>query len=236
MRDQGVLSRKHPSYQCPTTGVTVRVLLIGILLSQPGVGNTRGIDELGNITPPPSEGLSPTYGLGLVSEKAFLDSGKRGAFRASGLRVLGGFGTNEIVAADFLQQKPQSCGLSALRYWLAMHGHGVSEATIEKRVAARQHVATANAYERGYSLADLLYAANTFGYGGSARWLFKFSVANLEFPLIILLTHEKQPHYLVLLDKRTAFDPANGLREIAIETLLEDSASSVAALHLSAVH
>jgi hypothetical protein len=236
MRDQGVLSRKHPSDQGPTTGVTGRGLLIGILLSQPGVGNTRGIDELGNITPPPSEGLSPTYGLGLVSEKAFLDSRKRGAVRASGLRVLGDFGTNEIVAADFLQQKPQSCGLSALRYWLAMHGHGVSEAAIEKRVAGRQHVATATAYERGYSLADLLYAANTFGYGGSARWLFKSSVAHLEFPLIILLNGERQPHFLVLLDNRMAFDPATGYREMAIKTLLEDSVSSVVALHLSAIH
>ena len=236
MRDQGVLSRKHPSYFWLTIGLAVRVLLIGILLSQPGVGNARGIDELGSITRPPPEGPPLLYSLGIVSRKDPADPRERGFFPASALRALDDSATSEAEAADFVQQKPQSCGLSALRYWLAMHGHAVSEAAIEERVAGRQHVATATAYERGYSLADLLYAANTFGYGGSARWLFKSSVAHLEFPLIILLTDERQPHFLVLLDNRMAFDPAAGYREMAIATLLEDSASSVVALHLSAVH
>ena len=236
MRDQGVLSRKHPSHWCLKIGVAVRVLLIGILLSHPGVGNARGIDESGNITRPLPEGLPPLYSLGIVSRKDPADLQERGFSPAYALRVLDDSGAIEAEAADFLQQKPQSCGLSALRYWLAMHGHAVSEVAIEKRVAGRQHVATATAYERGYSLADLLYAANTFGYGGSARWLFKSSVAHLEFPLIILLNGERQPHFLVLLDNRMAFDPATGYREMAIKTLLEDSVSSVVALHLSAIH
>ena len=235
MRDQGVLSREHPSYWWFTIGVAVRVLLIGFLLSQPGVGNARGIDELGSITRPPPEGPPLLYSLGIVSRKDPADPRERGFSPASALRALDDSGASKAEVADFLQQKPQSCGLSALRYWLAMHGHAVSEVAIEKRLAGR-HIATANAYERGYSLADLLYAANTFGYGGSARWLFKSSVAHLEFPLIILLTDERQPHFLVLLDNRMAFDPANGLREMAIKTLLEDSASAVVALHLSAVH
>jgi len=237
MRGQGVLSRKHPSYPCPAVGVAVGVLLIAILFSQAGVGNVRGTKEFGSLTPlPPSEGPSSVDSLGVVSGKGFVDFRERGFFAVPGLGVLGDTGSSEIEAVNFLQQKPQSCGLSALRFWLAMHGQAVSEAAIEKRVAGRQHVVTANAYERGYSLADLLYAANTFGYSGSARWLFKSSVAHLEFPLIILLTDERQPHFLVLLDNRMAFDPATGYREMAIKTLLEDSASSVVALHLSAVH
>ena len=236
MRDQGVLSREHPSYWWLTIGVAVRLLLIGILLIQPGVGNGRGIDELSSITRPPPEGLPLLYSLAIVSRKDPVDPRARGFSPTPALRALDDSGASEAEAADFLQQKPQSCGLSALRYWLAMHGHAVSEAAIEKRVAGRQHVATANAYERGYSLADLLHAANTFGYSGSARWLFKSSVAHLEFPLIILVTDERQPHFLVLLDNRMAFDPATGYREMAIKTLLEDSASSVVALHLSAVH
>ena len=236
MRNQGVLSPKHPSYWGLTIGLAVRVLLIGILLSLPGVGNARSIDELDSITRPSPEGSPRLHSLGIASRKDPADPRERGFSPAPALRALDDSGSSKAKAADFLQQKPQSCGLSALRYWLAMHGHAVSEAAIEKRVAGRQHVATANAYERGYSLADLLYAANTFGYSGSASWLFKSSVAQLEFPLIILLTDEKQPHFLVLLDNRTAFDPATGYRETAIKTLLEDSESSVVALHLSAIH
>ena len=235
MRDQGVLSPQHPLYWWLTIGVAARLLLIGILLSQPGAGNARGIDELGSIRRLPPEGPPLLHSADGVSGKDPVDPRERGFSPASALRALDDSGAIKAEAADLLQQKPQSCGLSALRYWLAMHGHAVSEAAIEKRVAGRQHVVTANAYERGYSLADLLYAANTFGYGGSARWLFTSSVAHLEFPLIILLTDGRQPHFLVLLDNRMAFDPARGYREMAIKTLLEDSESSVVALHLSAI-
>ena len=234
----GVLSRKQPSYRCSVARASVGFLLIGILPVAINHAQSRTNDEIGSVSTflSPSMVQSSSYRLDLMVRE---DPAEAGVWRSYGVSRPVGFGhmgVSKLEAAGFLQQKPQSCGLSALRFWLAMHGHAVSEAAIEKRVAGRQHVATANAYERGYSLADLLYAANTFGYGGSSHWLFKSSVANLEFPLIILLTHDKQPHYLVLLDNRTAFDPASGLREMAMKTLLEDSASSVVALHLGAIH
>jgi hypothetical protein len=234
----GVLSRKHSSYRRSVVKASVRFLLIGILPVAINHAQSRTNDEIGSVSMflSPSMMQSSSYRLDLIARE---DPAEATVWKSYGVSRPVGFGhmgVSKLDAVDFLQQKPQSCGLSALRYWLAMHGQAVSEAAIEKRVAGRQHVVTANAYERGYSLADLLYAANTFGYSGSARWLFKSSVAHLEFPLIILLTDERQPHFLVLLDNRMAFDPATGYREMTIKTLLEDSASSVVALHLSAVH
>lgn len=234
----GVLFRKHSSYRCSVVKASVGFLLIGILPVAINHAQSRTNDEIGSVSIflSPSMVQSSSCRLDLIARE---DPAEARVWRGYGVSRPVGFGhmgVSKLEAADFLQQKPQSCGLSALRFWLAMHGHAVSEAALEKRIEGRQHVTTAKAYERGYSLADLLYAAKTFGYGGSSHWLFKSSVANLEFPLIILLTHEKQPHYLVFLDDRTAFDPANGLREMAMKTLLEDSASSVVALHLSAIH
>ena len=145
-------------------------------------------------------------------------------------------GVNDPEISNFLQQKPQSCGLAALRFWLAMHGRATSEAALEQRVKGRHQIAPAKVYEQGYSLADLMYLAETFGFEGSARWLTQLSIASLEYPSIVLLAGQQRPHYLVVMDRRSVFDPAAGYREMSLETLLGDSSNAVIALSLSPKH
>ena len=145
-------------------------------------------------------------------------------------------GDSDPEISNFLQQKPQSCGLAALRFWLAMHGRATSEAALEQRVKGRHQIAPAKVYEQGYSLADLMYLAETFGFEGSARWLTQLSIASLEFPSIVLLAGQQRPHYLVVMDRRSVFDPAAGYREMSLETLLGDSSNAVVALSLSPKH
>jgi len=145
-------------------------------------------------------------------------------------------GDSDPEVSNFLQQKPQSCGLAALRFWLAMHGRAISEAELERRVNDRHQITPARIVEQGYSLADLVHAAKTLGFEGSARWLTQPSSASLEFPFIVLLAGQKRPHYLVVIDRRSVFDPAAGYREMSLETLLRDSSSSVVALSLSQKH
>jgi hypothetical protein len=92
------------------------------------------------------------------------------------------------------------------------------------------------ARERGYSVADFLFAARAFGFTGAGHWLTPAGVDQLVFPTTVLLASGERPHYVVLVSPELVFDPAMGYRELRIADIVSDPLISVVVITLSSIH
>jgi len=135
-------------------------------------------------------------------------------------------------AQEFRQRKDNTCALAALRFWLATQSVWTSEKGLEDLLAARAGSAANRVRERGYSVADFLFAARSFGFIGAGHWLTAAGVDQLVFPTTVLLASGEQPHFLVLVSPELVFDPAMGYRELRIAELVSDPLTSVVVITL----
>ena len=135
-------------------------------------------------------------------------------------------------AQEFRQRKDNTCALAALRFWLATQSVWTSEKGLEDLLAARVGSAANRVRERGYSVADFLFAARSFGFTGAGHWLTPAGVDQLVFPTTVLLASGERPHFLVLLSPEFVFDPAMGYRELRIAELVSDPLTSVVVIRL----
>ena len=139
-------------------------------------------------------------------------------------------------AQEFRQRKGNTCALAALRFWLATQSVWATEEGLEDLLASRVGSAENRARERGYSVADFLFAARAFGFTGAGHWLTPAGVDQLVFPTTVLLASGERPHYVVLVSPELVFDPAMGYRELRIADIVSDPLISVVVITLSSIH
>lgn len=135
-------------------------------------------------------------------------------------------------AQEFRQRKDNTCALAALRFWLATQSVWTSEKGLKDLLAARVGSAANRVMERGYSVADFLFAARSFGFTGAGHWLTPAGVDQLVFPATALLASGERPHFLVLVNPELVFDPTMGYRELRIAELVSDPLTSVVVITL----